>query len=165
MGKREKNKGSRFERQFCRLLSLAWSEGRDDSVFWRRATFKQKGRMFQFCGDVVQINTSDYPRCYCTFELKSRKDFRIEDFLTGVTSGIVSWWHQTVSETPVNSTPVLVAHRSHGPTLVVTPSKCELKAWMLVALEEAHLYVYKLEDFLNQCLNCCKEGKNGNDRC
>ena len=165
MGKQEKAKGSRFERQFCRSLSLAWSEGRDDSVFWRRATFKQKGRTFQFCGDIVQINTADYPRCYCTFELKTRKDYRIEDFLTGTSSRIVSWWRQTISETPVNSIPVLVAHRSHGPTLVITPLKCELRNWMLVTFEEGCLYMYRLEDFLSLCLNYCKEERNGNNRC
>jgi len=159
MGKREKDKGSRFERSFCRELSLAWSGGRDDSVFWRRATFKQKGKMFQFCGDIVQINTSDYPRCKCVFELKKRKDFRIEDFLTGVATGILSWWKQTLNETPSDGIPVLVAHRDYGPTLVVAPLSCEVRPRLTISTGDHTLFVYRAKDFLEVCLDKCTEKK------
>ena len=159
MGKREKNKGSRFERSFCRELSLAWSGGKDDSIFWRRATFKQKGKTFQFCGDIVQINTSDHPRCRCVFELKKRKDFRVEDFLTGTSTGLLSWWKQTLNETPPDGVPVLVAHRDYGPTLVITPLSCEVRPRLMISTTDYTLFVYRAKDFLEVCLAKCIEKK------
>ena len=35
MGKRSSNKGSAFERKFCKDLSLWWTDGERDDVFWR----------------------------------------------------------------------------------------------------------------------------------
>ena len=90
------------------------------------------------CGDVVQIDLS-YPKCSYCFELKHHKDFRLEDFVTGKETGIVSWWKQTLEECPEGFEPVLVAHRDRGPTLVlsrVVPAKVKIGEVSVVTLDE-----------------------------
>lgn len=48
MAKNTKSKGNAFEKYICRKLSLWWTEGKDDNVFWRtsnsggRATVRSK---------------------------------------------------------------------------------------------------------------------------
>ena len=59
-----KNKGPQFERQFSKELSLWWTDGKDDSVFWRtqssgaRATIrtKQGKRTDGQYGDIAAMN-------------------------------------------------------------------------------------------------------------
>lgn len=72
-------KGSAHEREFCKKLSLWWSDGQDDFVFWRtdasggRATsrarkgLKTNGR----CGDLCAVDERGQPLIkLITFELK-----------------------------------------------------------------------------------------------
>lgn len=62
-------KGSDFERQFCRRLSLWWTAGEDDSIFWRtsqsggRATTRAKAgkRADRHCGDLCAIDPIGEP--------------------------------------------------------------------------------------------------------
>lgn len=57
-------KGSAFERSICRQLSLWWSEGQDDNLFWRtsqsggRATTRAKAgkRADKHCGDICALD-------------------------------------------------------------------------------------------------------------
>lgn len=128
MGRRSKEKGARFERKICRVLSLWWSGGKTDRVFWRSPTFKQPSGAVHQCGDVIQID-ANYPPCPCVFELKHHKNFRVEDFLTGKKGEIVSWWEQTLRECPEGRIPVLIAHRDRGPTIVVTTFDCGGFRW------------------------------------
>lgn len=74
-----KNKGNQFERDFCKRLSLWWSNGESDSVFWRtsnsggRATVRSsKGqRTENQYDDVCAVEESgrDFMRLF-TIELK-----------------------------------------------------------------------------------------------
>lgn len=139
---RSKEKGARFERKVCRLLSLWWSDGKSDRVFWRAPTFKQPDGTVHQCGDIVQIDLS-YPKCPYCFELKHHKDFRLEDFLTGKKSGIVSWWEQTIQECPPGMKPVLIVHRDRGPTLVLS-KHIKSDVWI------KEVYVDTLESFLDK---------------
>lgn len=72
-------KGSGFERSFCKELSLWWSNGKWDDVFWRtsqsggRATtrFKKGLRTADSYGDVMAIREEGKPLTKTTFlELK-----------------------------------------------------------------------------------------------
>ena len=59
-----KNKGSKFEREVCKLLSLWWTYGKDDAVFWRtsisggRAKIRSKKNLKTFGqhGDIQATN-------------------------------------------------------------------------------------------------------------
>lgn len=70
--KRKRNKsskGSQFERQICKLLSLWWSNNKSDAIFWRtstsgaRATSRaKKGRKTSGqCGDICATHPSGAP--------------------------------------------------------------------------------------------------------
>src|SRR5688572_3527363 len=72
-------KGSAFERSICRQLSLWWSGGKHDDLFWRsatsgaRATTRAKSgkRTAGHCGDVVATDSSAQPFIsFFTVELK-----------------------------------------------------------------------------------------------
>src|SRR5690606_1811508 len=75
-----KSKGSAFERKFCKELSLWWSLGKSEDIFWRtggsgsRATVhSSSGRLLkgQF-GDVAAICPTGIPLLrISTFELKT----------------------------------------------------------------------------------------------
>ena len=74
-----KGKGSGFERDICRQLSLWWSDGKDDDIFWRtassggRATQRNKKgkKTFGQAGDVQATNPIGQPLIdVCAIELK-----------------------------------------------------------------------------------------------
>ena len=63
------NKGSNFEREICKQLSLWWSKNKEDDIFWRTAgsgamakTRSKKGKTtFGQCGDVQATNPKGQP--------------------------------------------------------------------------------------------------------
>lgn len=70
MGSRSKSKGSNFERQLCGKLSLWWSDGEDDDIFWRTAgsgarstsrSRKQGKKTFGQAGDIQATNPCGQP--------------------------------------------------------------------------------------------------------
>lgn len=72
-------KGSQFERDFSTKLSLWWTNGENDSVFWRtsnsggRATVRQQRGKFTYgqFGDITSIDPVGEPLVkYMIFELK-----------------------------------------------------------------------------------------------
>ncbi len=62
-------KGSNFEREICKQLSLWWSDNKEDDIFWRTAgsgamakTRSKKGKStFGQCGDVQATNPKGQP--------------------------------------------------------------------------------------------------------
>ena len=73
------SKGSQFERQFAKRLSLWWTEGERDDVFWRsqqsggRATQRSKSgkATFMQAGDIAAVDPIGLPLLQViTFELK-----------------------------------------------------------------------------------------------
>lgn len=74
-----KNKGSKFEREICKLFSLWWTDRERDDVFWRtsnsggRATFRaKKGRgTFGQYGDIQATDAIGQPLInVCNIEIK-----------------------------------------------------------------------------------------------
>lgn len=74
-----KNKGGAWERNFSKQLSLWWSNGESDSIFWRSASSgamatiraKQNKDTQGSYGDISAINESGYALInFATFELK-----------------------------------------------------------------------------------------------
>ncbi len=74
-----KGKGNSFERQICKQLSLWWSHGKDEDVFWRTASSgamanvrsKKCKKSFGQYGDVQAINPIGQPLIdLFTIELK-----------------------------------------------------------------------------------------------
>lgn len=74
-----KGKGSKFERDTCRMLSLWWSGNARDDIFWRSAasgamaTMRRKKNKDTFgqCGDVAAVDPVGLPLLeFATIELK-----------------------------------------------------------------------------------------------
>lgn len=72
-------KGSNYEREICTALSMWWSDGKCDDIFWRtsgsgaRATTRNKKgkKTFGQCGDVQASNPSGQPLIdLCSIEIK-----------------------------------------------------------------------------------------------
>lgn len=75
-----KNKGSNWERKFAKQLSLWWSNGESDNIFWRSASSgafatirNKKGKTSDGSyGDISAINEIGYALInFATFELKT----------------------------------------------------------------------------------------------
>ena len=76
---RGKNKGSNFEREICKKLSLWWTDGQNDDIFWRTASSggratqrsKKKQKTFGQYGDVQATDPIGQPLIdLCNIELK-----------------------------------------------------------------------------------------------
>ena len=74
-----KSKGNSFERQICKQLSLWWSNGKSEDIFWRTASSgamanirsKSCKKSFGQYGDIQAINPIGQPLIdVCTIELK-----------------------------------------------------------------------------------------------
>ncbi len=86
-----KAKGNAYERKICEILSLWWSEGKNDSLFWRtsnsggRATTRAKKnkKTFNAHSDIAATDPSAQPLIdFITFELKKGYNrFTIQDLL------------------------------------------------------------------------------------
>lgn len=72
-------KGSSFEREVCKILSLWWSKGKRDDIFWRtsgsgaraKVRSKQKKSTFGQYGDIQATDPIGQPLIdLCTIELK-----------------------------------------------------------------------------------------------
>jgi len=72
-------KGSSFEREICKQLSLWWTDGQDDAVFWRSTTSGARAKVrsrvgkdtFGQYGDIQATNPIGQPLLdVCTIELK-----------------------------------------------------------------------------------------------
>ena len=73
------SKGSAFEREICKKLSMWWTDGKRDDVFWRssnsggRATMRAKSgkRTHGHCGDIAAVDPIGAPlTSLVTLELK-----------------------------------------------------------------------------------------------
>lgn len=133
-----KTKGSSFERQMCRKLSLWWTDNRQDDVFWRnsmRKTTKNPDTKFQL-GDLCAIDPdacifiskvsiefkSGYSR-----ERKGRKNIRntpwdILDIIDGKGDNIFfSFWSQTVRDAQISGRmPMLIFKRDYHDPVICT---------------------------------------------
>jgi len=109
-------KGSQFERDFCKQLSLWWTEGGTDEMFWRssnsggRATVRAKsGKSTKGqCGDVAAIHPDGVALIdLITFELKrgySRSTIHdvFDKSKTAATQTWESWYEQAVTSAQIN---------------------------------------------------------------
>ncbi len=53
-----KRKGSQWERDFCKMLSLWWTDGADKDVFWRTSGSGCRHGIREECGDVSALKPS-----------------------------------------------------------------------------------------------------------
>jgi hypothetical protein len=154
-----KVKGSRFEREVCKTLSLWWSEGKIAEVFWREGSGSKSTvtQSMHLCGDIFQFN-HDYPFLPCSVELKFHKDFEWDSLFensTGkTTQNIPNWWDQCVRDAErAHHLPVLIFKKNYRPPFIALPYNAVPPQ---VRVNVPHIiwnnnFIGNFEEFLRQC--------------
>lgn len=136
-----KNKGSKFERRFCKELSLWWSDGEREDVFWRtqtsgaRATQRTKDnkKTYGQYGDVQAVDpigkpfmdlfTIELKRGYSGDTIQDLLDKpRIEPYKPSKMEGFIE---QAISSAEQAKTPswMLVVKRDRRDVVIIIPRR------------------------------------------
>jgi len=101
-----KEKGSKFEREICKQISLWWTDGERDDVFWRSATSgamaktrsKKGKKTFGQYGDIQATDPIGQPLIdLCVIELKrGYKKASVVDVLDKMKTSVIQPWEQWV---------------------------------------------------------------------
>jgi hypothetical protein len=125
-------KGSAYERTLAKELSLWWTSGRRDDIFWRssqsggRATqrAKQGKKTANACGDLCAQNHEGQDLLdLFTIELKrGYNSYTIHDLIEGAKGGLTSFVNQSAKAASLAGTPywLLVHKRDRKPAIYVT---------------------------------------------
>jgi len=141
-----KTKGTSFERDICKQLSLWWSNGKTDDIFWRTASSggratqrsKQKASTFGQYGDVQATDPQGQPLIdLCTIEIKvgySRQTiFDLVDKLPTETQQTYKKFIQQAKQDNANSDShywILITKRRYKETLIIMPTNLYLQLKM-----------------------------------
>ena len=163
-----KNKGSSFERLISKKISLWYSNGEKDDLFYR--TSNSGGRF------TVRINkgkeTSGQHGDVCSYSSESElfskniliecKHYKDADlwslFTESKGDNIFNWWKEAVKESVDSKTePMLVVRQNNRPILLLTSTRLtklislssNLTPYMQILSMEMLPSVYKFEDFLS----------------
>jgi len=156
-------KGSDFERQICKMLSLWVSKGERPDVFWRtamsggRATVHRKrGTLYRQSGDICSVSLEGHGLTDTFyFELKNYKNLDILSFLLKDRGQLSVFWKRAKEEARYyRLRPVLILKQNFLPVLVVVNKKHFPKRWLAhtgsFCINVAHkkCSIYKLSDIL-----------------
>lgn len=132
-----KSKGSAFEREICKKLSLWISEGRRTSVFWRspmsggRVTVQLstitsqdelKDKLMK--NQIGDISSMDRPGDKFidryVVECKFYKNLKLDALIYGQPKdGVLAFWGKLVSQSNItNKLPILIMKQNHKPILI-----------------------------------------------
>lgn len=128
MGAKSKQKGSAFEREVCRDLSLWVSDGAKTDLFWRsamsggRATVgRKKGELLRVAGDICAVTPEGHfltDKYYV--ECKFYKDLDIGSFFTKQKGKLASFWQECSAQAKhYKKEPMLIAKQNLIPTLIL----------------------------------------------
>lgn len=125
-----KNKGSSYEREISKKLSLWLSEGKRDDILWRtqnsggRFTIRRKKGIDtqNQDGDITSTDPSaQFFSDIFTVELKRYKDINLWSIITGKGGGLMSFWEQTCRQAESsNKIPILIAKQNQKPDLWIS---------------------------------------------
>lgn len=130
-----KAKGSAFEREVCKGLSLWVTGGQKSDVFWRsamsggRATALNKsGVLVRQAGDICAVAEEGYDLVDSYyFELKRYKDLNLPQFLIRGTGILSTFWRATIIDAEsYGRRPVLIAKQDRMPAIVLFDGKPDL---------------------------------------
>lgn len=124
-----KQKGSEFERQICKKLSLWVTDGKRTDVFWRtamsggRATVANaKGESVRQLGDITAVAPEGHALSNpLVLECKFYKTLDIASFIIAGKGKLATFWRQTARLAYKHGRqPWLIAKENHTPALLVT---------------------------------------------
>lgn len=167
-------KGSDFEREICKTLSLWWTKGKRDDVFWRtsgsgaRATTRNKTKQKTFgqYGDVQATDPIGQPLIdLCTIEIKrgySKSTFAdlIEQSTTANAKPCMyaKFIEQAKADAKKAGAPwwLLIVKRDRKKPIIIFPiDLLDRNTWRMLDKCRIHrrrkvnIYIALLEDFLN----------------
>lgn len=102
-----KAKGNFFERKIAKKLSLWWTNGQDDSVFWRSTSsgawatqLKKKGVLLkEQSGDIALVRDISCPFINDFYiELKFYKEFKLHNFILSEKDKLYKFWLKACDE-------------------------------------------------------------------
>jgi len=125
---RSKSKGSDFERQCCKLLSLWITNGKREDVFWRsamsggRATVAKKaGRDVRQAGDITAVAPEGHALTdHYYIECKSYKKLDLDSFILDGKGQLAKFWLETIKQAARHKRkPILIAKENRRESLVI----------------------------------------------
>jgi hypothetical protein len=155
-----KAKGSSFERDICKRLSLWLTDGKNEDVFWRssmsggRATVA-KGKVRQ-AGDITAVSPEGHiltDRLY--LECKHLKDISLDCLIKGK-GNLITIWHKTIEEAAkYNKIPCLIFRQNHYP--IVFCSTCSgiafLQVEKLVCVSAGSMNLLRFDELMDSKCN------------
>lgn len=124
-----KGKGSAYERQICKQLSLWVTAGKRVDCFWRsamsggRATIaKRKGIDIRQSGDITAVSPEGHALTNRYFiECKHYRSLDLESFFIAGKGKLASFWKIALREARKhNKDPLLLVRQNRTPDLVIT---------------------------------------------
>lgn len=124
-----KRKGSAFEREICKRLSMWVSGGKKTDLFWRsamsggRATVARKsGKVVRQAGDICATTPEGHVLTDAWYlECKSYKQIDFAQFVLSDTGKLAQWWKRAKSEARhYGKEPVLIVKQNGWKPLVIS---------------------------------------------
>jgi len=132
-----KAKGSAFEREVCKLLSLWVSDGKDEDLFWRSAmsggrstVAHKKGRVVRQSGDITAVAPAGHALTdHWHIECKAYRDIRLGQFIVKNTGPMAEWWKTACKQAALwEKKPALIVKQNGWPTLFIASSILPVRA-------------------------------------
>lgn len=154
-----KNKGSSFERAISKSLSLWFSKGKDDHLFWRTinsgAYCTNNNKNIQESSDIKSISSeSEIFTTFFNIECKHYKNINIWEIITKTNSSILKWYSKLESESrKINKIPFLIVKENNKPTLIISNDNIIFKEIgmdfeLCFKYGDDYLYLYLFDEFL-----------------
>lgn len=159
MGGKSKQKGSSFEREVCKTLSLWITGGKDKELFWRsamsggRATrASKKGLIHNVAGDICAVGAAGHALTDVFFvECKNYRDLSLENFFVKQSGILAEFWARCFEEAHKHrKIPMLIAKQNRTPTLVVLPPKYLKQEQVRIIVVPLLCEITTLEDMTSQ---------------
>ena len=148
-----KQKGSGFERECCKELSLWITDGKMEDCLWRsamsggRATVaRRKGQMVRQSGDICAVSPEGHILTDKWFiECKNYRRLQLDQFLVKGTGDLATFWKKACEEAARDSKdPMLIAKQNSWPTLIIgRPNHLSHWAQPLIRHELFEIWLYK----------------------
>jgi hypothetical protein len=146
-----KQKGSQFERDVCKALSLWVTHGKRTDAFWRsamsggRATVHKHGDVRQ-AGDITAVAPEGHKLTDSHYiECKFYKDLNFDGLIKG-SGKLLDFWEKTLLQaTRYQRIPVLIAKQNMLPTLLITDDNFDqrnLRPMIVARRYNLRLYIF-----------------------
>lgn len=146
-----KAKGTAFERQVCKELSLWVSHGKNQDLFWRssisggRATVAlRKGRDIKAAGDICAVDPEGHKLTDRYFiECKHVRDLMLHRFM--VHEGMLwGFWEKAIEQALEHKrSPMLIAKQDRFPTLLLALVGSLRQPFPMAEVATCAVYVYQ----------------------